>query len=459
MSIKSRNLRSVIALAAVMSSLCSAAADSCPDNLHALTREQQISCVDPGRLGQVPTYRLIDLISSSDGTTDHRVIAGLLEQIRSRVKTDAALTERLALMLSHQSAMYENRDKWQVIRLRSYVFATLADIGFPDSAMPMLADTLSFIDERMAAVEIGGAIRVAGKLGEDGRQFLPSMLRAISQRFSEEEFSLLRYAVDFPREEATTVQLEVMRTVEAIGLASDVELLTVLRSIASSSPQSGLDPRFVAAAGEALQVVENRDSLYSHHDPHPQSGQPDEQERLNLISTWLPPEERRLLEHLDVHIIDQEGNEHLMADLLDRPLLLTFFYTRCQNAGKCSMSVSRLAFLQQALQSEELALDVRLLALTFEPAYDTPDRLKRFVQTRGLKLNQGALCGHVDEAHHESLIRDLGIPVSFSAGWVNTHGVESILIDMEGRLARKYLAAAWDSKIIIDDIRALLAEG
>lgn len=445
-----------MAFAGFTTSVNAEAADVCWETLHGLTVKEQLACVQPISLAGAATGNLADLFSTSDSATDHRVIAGLLEEIRRRGDTDIELSAQLAQMLPHQSAIYQDRDKFQVIRLRSYLFATLADMGFPNSAMPMLVDALAFVDERMAAVEIGSAIRVAGTLGDDGRQFLPYMLRTINQRFAEEEFSLSRYAVDFPREEATTVQLEVIGTAEKIGLATDKELLTVLRAIADSPTYSELDPRFVAASRRALQIVEQREAGHAHHEHHTEwSG---EQAAPSLVSAWVSPVERRLLQDLDIRIVDQDGNEHVLADLLDRPVLLTFFYTRCQNAGKCSMSISRLAYLQKKLGIAGLARDVRLLALTFEPAYDTPERLKRFVQDRGLTLDEFALSGRLGTSYHQSFIRELDIPVSFSAGWVNTHGVEAVLIDTDGRLARKYTATAWNTEQIIGDFGTLLAE-
>lgn len=451
-----QRLTVALAFAVLTTSVNAEAINACWESLHDRTAKEQLACVQPNSLTSTPSDRLADLLSTSDSRTDHRVIGGLLDEIRRRGDADIGLSEQLAKLLPHQSALYQNRDKWNVIRLRSYLFATLADIGFPNSAMPDLADALAFVDERMAAVEIGSAIHVAGTLGDDGRQFLPYMLRAISQRFAEEEFSLSRYAVDFPREEATTVQLEVIRTAEKIGLATDKELLTVLRAIADSPSYSALDPRFVAASRRALWVVEHREAGHAHHEHHTVPSA--EQAAPSLVSAWVSPDDRHLLEDLDVRIFDQDGNEHVLDDLLDHPVLLTFFYTRCQNAGRCSMSISRLAFLQKKLRSAGLTRDVRLLALTFEPAYDTPERLKRFVQDRGLTLDEFALSGRLGTSYHQSFIRELDIPVSFSAGWVNTHGVEAVLIDTEGRLARKYTAIAWNTEQITDDFGTLLAE-
>lgn len=434
-------------LALLVSPAASADDERCWQELHASTLERQLACLDNAS----PTRReLIRLLSLSDASTDHRVIAGLLERIRTQQVADPEIAERLARFLPHQHPIYQDRDRWQVIRLRAYLIATLTDLGFPDSGLPLLADSLIFVDERMAAVEVGSAVRAAGTLGEKGRQFLPHMLRMLGLQFAEEEFSLSRHDVNFPPQEATTVQLEVIRAAERIGRASDGELFATLRAIADSPTGSPLEPRVIAAARRALRQVEQRTSETAPSEPTRSAAGP-----ASGATPWRAPAERPKIELLDVRITDHNGTDRILGDLIDRPVLLVFFYTRCQNAGKCSISVSRLAYLQRELHKAGIDRSMRFLAITFEPAHDTPQRLKRFVQDRGLLLGENALTGRIHEADHEAFIRDLDIPVSYSAGWVNTHGVEAVLLDAEGRLARKYAANGWTFDRIVQDLERL----
>src|SRR4029079_15424645 len=99
-----------------------------------------------------------------------------------------------------------------VIRLRAYVMVTLSEIGFPASALPALLDTLAHLDERLMSLEVGAAARAVGSLGPRGRDFAPYLPDTLPQRLSEEEFSLERYEPQFPLEQATTIQLEAVRS-------------------------------------------------------------------------------------------------------------------------------------------------------------------------------------------------------------------------------------------------------
>lgn len=415
----------------------------------------QLSCLheskDAGSLDEPGKTRLASLLERCDGKTDHRVVAGLLDLVRRHGAGDPHLAETVAALLPHQADLFQGRDRWYVLRLRAYMFATLADIGFPDSALPMLVDALAYVDERMSAVEFGAAARVVATLGPEGRRFIPYLMQTIGLRLAEEKFSLDRYETEFPPEEATTVEIEAVRSIGAVGTLEDEDALTLLRAVTQAAPQSMLDPRLVEAAQEGLLAMEARAGSQGRAGPGAAS------DDAEYATPWLDPNDRRRPKNIDIPLVDQDGQEHTLDEVVDRPTFLTFFYSRCQNAGKCSTAVARLAGLQKDLEAHGLSRAVRLLAITYEPEFDTPLRLKRYSVDRGLKLGQGALAVRLDVQRHASLLKDLETPVGYNAGWVNTHGVEAVLLDGEGRLARKYKTVVWDNAAVIRDLKRLLA--
>ena len=107
------------------------------------------------------------------------------------------------------------------------------------------------------------------------------------------------------------------------------------------------------------------------------------------------------------------------------------------------MAVSQLGALQRQLARAGIADQVRLLAISYEPQYDTPERINRYAIDRGFCLGENALALQLDGAHQQQLIDELQAPVSFNAGWVNTHGVGLSLLDAQGRLAAYH--TAWDN--------------
>lgn len=196
-----------------------------------------------------------------------------------------------------------------------------------------------------------------------------------------------------------------------------------------------------------------------HHDPAHDShahrdgtGESDVPE----TPTWEPDGAAPGIGDLSMGYTDQDGGTGRLSELLDRPVLLTFFYSRCQNSRKCPMTLSRLAALQKRLREAGLEGRVRLLAVTFEPQFDTPERLKRYATNRGLALGPNARALRLEPEDQQALVHDLRVPVSYNAGWVNGHGVELNLLDAEGRLVRKYHSVLWTGPRVVDDLRHML---
>ena len=176
-------------------------------------------------------------------------------------------------------------------------------------------------------------------------------------------------------------------------------------------------------------------------------------------TAWVPSSRRVPLKTAGVEVTDSTGRRHVLGDLLDRPTLITFFYTRCQNSGKCSAAISRLASLQRMVADAGLQDRVRLLAVTYEPQFDTPARIGQFATERGLLLGEQALAVQLDRARHHDVVDELQAPVNYNADWVNTHGVELTLVDGHGRLVRKYTTVLWSNDRVTEDLKRVIDEG
>lgn len=179
---------------------------------------------------------------------------------------------------------------------------------------------------------------------------------------------------------------------------------------------------------------------------------------ISLMTAWLGDGEREPVAELDIAYTNQNGERGVLRELVDRPVLITFFYTRCQNNYKCSAALTRLTALQARLERLGLGDKIRLLAITYEPAFDDAARLKRFGVNRGLQFTGNAQALRLDEAKHEAFVKAMKAPVSFNGGAVNTHGVALHVLDAKGRLARQYHTLLWDNVQVLEDVKRLLAD-
>jgi cytochrome oxidase Cu insertion factor (SCO1/SenC/PrrC family) len=102
---------------------------------------------------------------------------------------------------------------------------------------------------------------------------------------------------------------------------------------------------------------------------------------------------------------------------------------------------------------------VRLIAITLEPRHDSPGLLKRYVTGRGVRPRSGAMAIKLDPDTHQDLLEELGIPVGYNSCWVNSHGIEAVLLDKDHRIVRKYSSLFWNTSVLIADFTSLLNEG
>src|SRR6185503_14500663 len=70
-----------------------------------------------------------------------------------------------------------------------------------------------------------------------------------------------------------------------------------------------------------------------------------------------------------------------------QPSIVVFFYTRCDNPMKCSLTVTKLARIQTLLEAQGLADRIRTAAITYDPAFDLPERLRAYGQDRGVRMD------------------------------------------------------------------------
>ena len=89
-----------------------------------------------------------------------------------------------------------------------------------------------------------------------------------------------------------------------------------------------------------------------------------------------------------VVVQDQSGARTALVPLLgERASLVAFFYTRCMNPAKCSLTVTRLAGLARDLGPEAA---INVLGFSYDGSFDTPRRLRDYGLNRGFEFRARA---------------------------------------------------------------------
>ncbi len=154
----------------------------------------------------------------------------------------------------------------------------------------------------------------------------------------------------------------------------------------------------------------------------------------------------------DFELTDHDGRPRALSDLRGSAVLLDFVFTRCN--GPCPILTAAHASLQQSLP-DEIASRTRFVSVSVDPAYDTPQRLRDYGETRGADLRSWSfLTGEPGQV--AAVLREYGVGTLRQPDGTLSHLVITILIDPEGQIARRYIGLEHSEDEILSDLREIL---
>jgi protein SCO1/2 len=129
-------------------------------------------------------------------------------------------------------------------------------------------------------------------------------------------------------------------------------------------------------------------------------------------------------------LVDSNGKPFTLDALLGKPWIVDFVFTRC--TGPCPVVTSSMRKAQDLLKSD----DVRLVTITVDPEYDTPEILAQYAHGIGADLARWTfLTGPPDTVHDISrtsfmvpIVKEENLPVGQSI----VHRTDLIVVDARG---------------------------
>src|SRR6202008_1172936 len=155
---------------------------------------------------------------------------------------------------------------------------------------------------------------------------------------------------------------------------------------------------------------------------------------------------------------DQDGRTITFAEYFHgRPSIVVFFYTRCDNPLKCSLTITKLARIQKLLETEGLADQINTAGITYDPGFDLPERLLNYGQDRGLHFApQHRLLRASDGL--DLLRKHFQLGVNFIESLVNRHRIELYILDAKGQTAGYFGRIQWNERDVVDRAIEVLNE-
>jgi protein SCO1/2 len=349
----------------------------------------------------------------------------------------------LCRLLEETHPIYNERGTAATVRMRGWVLIALARLGLPEQGLPFVLEEL---DTGHDAYLVAAAARALRSRQPDA-SFAPYVVRAITN---------VR-----PHDDLVSFESYGAYLAETQGSTAVSELLTTLRWIGSA--------RRDVAEELALMIDERRrgelsDALHA-----------DVVETLAVIRSAAPPVQavddccaipwrfgtrsisddvRHSANTVDsMSFEDHDGRHATFGGLFHgRPTFVVFFYTRCNNPRKCSLSIAKLARVQERIAMRGAAGAVRTAAITYDPCWDSPQRLRAYARSRGVQLDDDNRMLRCDQDALGTLRAHFGLGVNYIESLVNRHRVEAFVLDASGRVAVAFERLQWDERQVTDTL-------
>jgi protein SCO1/2 len=153
----------------------------------------------------------------------------------------------------------------------------------------------------------------------------------------------------------------------------------------------------------------------------------------------------------DVLLVDQDGAPRQLSSYKGQRVVLTFIYTRCPDAEFCPLLNQQFAALQKIVKGTPALADVRLISISFDPEFDTPQVLKAHAAAQSADPAVWSFATGDTQAITEFAAK-FGVTVTSNGSPVLIHNLGTAVVDSQGRLTALYSNNQWSPTDIVADL-------
>lgn len=373
--------------------------------------------------------------SLSASSTEEQIVGVIDDAKRSALRPD-----RLLALLDHAHIIYKGRSLNEARRIRGYLIESFSHTGLSPRALPYILDELTFSVDAYTIAATAIALRGLKTPFPQLNDYLFPAIRRV--RNCDDAISFESYKPVWPLENYTTALLEIFKTFQWMGHVA----IPAMERLEELQQDTHFSERVKMEIAQTIVSIKKAPNT-----------------KLVDCCTTFPvskPLQKRVSKSELSKILfqDQEGRVISYSTFFEgRPSLLVFFYTRCENPNRCSLAITRLGKLQQSLQKENLHDKLKIAAVTYDPLFDTSQRMKPYCKHRGFQLDEDNRCLRAVEGM-ETLLRYITPAVNYNEAIINHHGTELFLVDDAGVIKKRIKGIEWDEATIMADSRALLSK-
>lgn len=351
----------------------------------------------------------------------------------------------LVALLSERHAVYNERPGYQMNHIKGYAIASFAEVGLPDSAINFVLDELQ---NGRTAYMVAAAARGLRGSKRPKAEFTGFLLKAIDNlRYHDDSLDLTVFKPTWPLHNPSSGKLEIFRTLQWLkgyAKAAIPELHGFLKNSIDFTPEMREEIQKAINAIEA----DNRELDLSCCDVDGKTA---------TKNSWLKTD-RRLIDsigHLKVE--NEDGISMPLKDVVGhKPTAIAFFYTRCMNPNKCTLTINKIGWLQKELIKNGLEAKVNLIAFTYDPAYDTPAKMRTFGENRGMTFGPHVHALRTRSEDFATLSNFFQLGVNHVSSTVNQHRLELYILNKDGIIKTTYTRLQWEVEKVAGELDMLV---
>ena len=357
-------------------------------------------------------------------------LASIVEQVRH----DPGRRDELTALLSESAPVYDDRGSAVTARLRGWVLASFAEVGLPPAALPhVLAELESGLEPYLVAA---AARAVRGAQAPTAVMADALVAALVNIRGCDDTVTFDALRPSWPAAHTTTASLEVLASLRWLGsVAAPVRSHLEAARDRHGATWSHAVRRALDETIAALGIVP------AGHCCSADGATKDDESRGRHVGDVGGVG--------DVELEGQDGRRRVFADFSSgRPALAAFLYTRCPNPNRCSLTITKLAEVQQLIEARADAPSLGIAAITYDPGYDLPARLRVYGESRGLNYGESVRLLRAP-SQYELLRRHFDLQVGYNGSIVNRHAVELFLVGADGGVAHSWSRTQWDPHLVL----------
>jgi protein SCO1/2 len=155
----------------------------------------------------------------------------------------------------------------------------------------------------------------------------------------------------------------------------------------------------------------------------------------------------------DYKFTNEFGAPISLAQFKGQALGLTFIFTRCPFPTFCPRMSQNFEKAQKALKAQAGGpKNWKLLSISIDPEYDTPERLHRYAQVYGTDTNHW-LFAMSDLWTLDGITQQLGLTFTRETpGALPQHNLRTVVIDAQGRLQKVFVGNEWTTEEFVSEM-------